>query len=75
MQLHHIDLWAQEERWGEDGNQAARLGSKMKSLKKHKSIDFRPQSMMDLRQLDGQRNMGNIVRSDLFKTIGVRILQ
>lgn len=46
----------------------------MKSLKKHKSIDFRPQNMMDLRQLDGQRNMGDIVRSILFETTGYRIV-
>lgn len=74
MQLHHIDLWTQEERWGEDENRAARRGSKMKSLKKHKSIDFRPQNMMDLRQLAGQRNMADIVRSALFETTGFRIV-
>lgn len=38
MQLHHIDLWETEERWGGEGNWAAWRRSKIRSPKKHKSI-------------------------------------
>lgn len=67
MQLHHIDLWETEERWGENGNWAAWKWSKIRSLKKYKSIGLHHKTwwIWDNCVEDecGQKNTGYTVRS------------
>lgn len=78
MQLHHIDLWETEERWGENGNWAAWKWSKIRSLKKYKSIGLHRKTWWIwgncVGHECGQKNTGNTVRSNLSKNNGCDLI-